>query len=156
MLEWQEHIVQSPKCNNCCVLFAATARGARCKHIVCTHSTAAAAAAVQPSSTHLSGSEPQATSHSAAMSSAGTRTTTASSNVYFGCKTLLQVYVPTLFVLQLQGLASRRRSICWLGFNYTTDSGFAHVPRFFRPWEFKLCGLCILGNTKPQKTCRGS
>ena len=61
----------------------------------CLHSQHCCCCTKQPSSTHLSGSGPQATSHSAAMSSAGTRTMAASSNVYFGCKTLLGTSVCT-------------------------------------------------------------
>ena len=104
-----------------------------------------------------SGRGPRATSHSGAMSSAGTRTTAASSNVYFGCRTQLlqqqQQYPSNSFCFTIVGVGHRQqRSICWLGFNYTTISGFAqrnHCP--------DSSGYSYTRKQQnPQKTCRGS
>ena len=142
MLEWREHIVQPPKCTDGCVLFAATRR-VRCKHIVCIHCYTA-----QPSWSTLSGEGLRRQVIRARCLQPG-RTTTASSNVYFGCcRTLLATTNrtrPTLFVLQASGGASASwdsiirpsQVLCM----YPDSSGLGNSN----------CGSCILGNSNHKR-----
>ena len=149
MLEWQEHIVRPPKCTDapfCCSARDANTLFAPTTLLLLLH---------KPSST-LGVDEGLGRQVIRARCLQPGRTTTASSNVYFGCRTLLQQqqqYPSSSFCFAIVGVGHRQqRSICWLGFNYTTVSGFAqrnHCP-----------DSSGLGNTRkqqnPQKTCRGS
>ena len=140
----------APEVHRCSFLL----QRARCKHIVCTDNTAASAA--QPSST-LGVDEGLGRQVIRARCLQPGRTTAASSNVYFGCRTQLlqqqQQYPSNSFCFTIVGVGHRQqRSICWLGFNYTTVSGFAqrnHCP--------DSSGYSYTRKQQnPQKTCRGS
>ena len=70
------------------------------------------------------------------------RTTMASSNVYFGCRTqLLLLYPSDSFCFTIAGVGHRQRGASGGWDSIIRPSQvlrWVPLPRFFRPWQFKL------------------